>query len=304
MKTALVINPHSRPNKSRLGKIRRKERFEHRLVRQIEDIIDTEVKVYHGAEMLDEVPDRVVVYGGDGTVMMVYNQLLTMTDNTPPILLVGGGSGTYWTRNLGIHTLKQKKRLELLKTGGVKSFPLIKVEYNGIMAPHEVCYVDSFGVGDLCTWIHEAETIKGEWGSSKKTTKIERATYIFLSYALAGKEYLAKLEREYTLNSNQEEFATIHGSILPLVGLGVKVYSPGEDGFAVQSTPLGPNAHLTTLVEMAGHVVGLGDEEVMQELSIATEGLVPMHFNGSPFTYEGDHIKLTYEPDKVNFFCP
>ena len=304
MKTALVINPHSLPQRSGLSRLNpfAKERFERRLAREIEEIIDDEVTVYLGAETIDEVPDRVVVYGGDGTVMRVYNRLLEMTGSAPPILLIGGGSGTYWTRNLGIQMMGRKKRIGLLRDGTVKSFPLIRVEYDGVMSPHDVRYVDSFGLGDLAAWIHEAETKKGEWGGSKRDTPLERATTIFLSYVLAGADYIAGVKREYRITTD-EESATIHGAILPLVGLGIKIYSP-KDGFAVQSTPLGPKAHLTTLIEMAGHVVGLGNEKTLRELEIATEGIVPMHFNGSPFTYEGKGIRLTYEPDKIRFFCP
>lgn len=302
MKTALIINPHSRPKRTLADKLTRRESVESELARHIEEVTGGEVTIYHGAETLDEVPDQVVVYGGDGSVMMAYNQLLRMTDRAPPILIAGGGSGTYWTRNLGIQTMRPKDRIALLKDGKTKSFPLIKVEYDGVMSPHDVSYADSFGLGDLASWIHDAEMKKGEWKSSQKKTPLERATYIFLSYVLAGADYLAKLKREYRITA-EEEFATIHGSILPLVGLGIRIYNPG-DGFAVQSTPIGPNAHLTTLVDMAGRIVGLGDEKVTRELAIATEGTVPVHFNGSPFVYEGERIKLTYEPDKVTFFCP
>lgn len=304
MRIALVINPQSLPRRTGLAALNPfgRERFENRLAREIEEIVDGEVKVYHGAESLDEVPDHVVVYGGDGTVMRVYNRLLAMTDIAPPILLVGGGSGNYWARNLGIQAMGRKSRLALLKNGSTRSFPLIRVDYDGIMSPHDVSYTDSFGVGDLASWIHEAETIKDGWKSSQKATPLERATSIFLSYALAGAEYLATLKREYTIIAD-EEYASIHGSVLPLVGLGIKIYHP-QGGFAVQSTPLGPKAHLTTLVEMAGHIVGLGDEEVRQELTFSTQGKVPLHFNGSPFVYEGERITLTYEPDRVRFYCP
>lgn len=303
MKTALIINPVSQPKGTRLSRLNPfgKERFDKKLAQEIEELTDSEVTLYEEVETLEEVPDQVVIYGGDGSIMRVYNHLLTMTDQTPPILIVGGGSGTYWSHNLGIQTMRRKDRIALLENGCTKSFPLIRVEYDGTLSPHDVTYVDSFGMGDFASWIHSAETIKEDLKGSQKNTAVERAAYILLSYIFAGANYFTNLEHEYEIKAG-EEYATIHGSTLPVVGLGIKIYNP-EDGFSVHSTTTGPNAHLTSLVELAEHLVGKGNEEIKRELTISTQGKVPIHFNGTPFIYEGESIKLTYEPDKVKFIC-
>ncbi|MBS3164111.1 hypothetical protein J4439_01635 [Candidatus Woesearchaeota archaeon] len=302
MRTALVLNPHARPKEGLLDPLLGREELEKHLVRKIRETLDTDVTVCHGAEHLKELPDQVVVYGGDGSIMTTYNQLLSMAQQTPPILIVGGGSGTYWLHNLGMQGMAMDDRIRLLEDGPTKDYPLIRVTYDGTLSPHDVSYADSFGLGDVASWVHVGEALKGRWKSSQMRTPMERSAMIFFSYALAGADYVARLEHDYKIRTD-EECASIHGSVLPLIGLGVKLYSP-EGGFAVQATPRVPNAHIIALLQSAGQMVGRGNEEVKRELTLTTRGKVPVHFNGTPFLYEGKRMQLTYEPGKVRFICP
>jgi len=294
MNTGIVINPHSMPKEEG-------EKLVHSLEHQIKKIIDTDISVYHGAEEIDEIPDQIVLYGGDGSVMMTYNQILSKVERTPPILVAGGGSGTYWLHNLRTNGMSLQERLELLSTGTTKSFGIIKVEYDGTLSPHAIGYADSFGIGSAAQLTFDAETMKARWKSSSRKSSLARSSLILLSYMLAGARQFTR-RRHYEITGSQE-LASMHGSTLQKVGLGVNLYRP-ENGFSVVSTKANPIAGFMSVLQTTGQVIGLRSEEVKQEIELVVKGKVPMHFNGSPFEYSGGTLKLTYEPDKLVFTCP
>lgn len=269
---AVIINPNTT---SDLGK----------LTKQIlsvlpgADIIDSSIgsiDSYFSANS----PGNVYLVGGDGSMIFLYNSMLRHGKGEIPITILAGGSGRYWTSNLGIESLTIEQRIELVKKcSHVIDAPLMSFgqgsEFN------QIKYFDTLGVGDLGKFYNLLERIKEPLNSSSYPDPLIRRLMIIAAGAIALPAHVFEKE-DYTIMFENKPVSGIQMSVIPKI-LGLDFYSHGK-GFALKTSST------TAIPILRLFPYGHGGPE-FYEAEFFLQGEVPMHLNGIPFYYDAKHGK-------------
>lgn len=235
-------------------------------------------------------PENVYLYGGDGSLLYLYN-IMKQYDRDSVINLIGGGSGRYWESNLGLGKLSLEKRIELSKDEtNIINAPLMFFKNKETI--DSISYFDTIGLGDLGDIYEKLEAIRETQNLSSHPHPLIRRSWILASSILALPQHLVH-EPNYSLKYENIEVSGIQLSVIPKI-LNFPVYNPGK-GFSFK---ISGKRDIPLVRVVHPKIEGSGNNEIEFYL----QGKVPMHMNGVPFTYkahEGKTMKIGYEENAI-----